>query len=59
MLRNVNDAAIVWYEGVPSSFQSEQDIETWINLSETTGKTCAENFIDLTGFRPVPIEDQV
>jgi hypothetical protein len=50
----MNDAAIVWYEGVPDEYESDKDIETWIVLSETTGRTSAEIFIDLTGFVPVP-----
>ena len=57
ILRNINDAGIVWYEGVPEDIDSEKDIETWINLSETTGRTSAEIFIDLTGFKPLKKEE--
>lgn len=52
-MRNINDAGIVWYEGVPDNYEEEKDIETWVNLSETTGRTTAEIFQDLTGFKPV------
>lgn len=37
ILRNINDAAIVWYEGVPEEYDEEKDIEQWISISETTG----------------------
>ena len=37
ILRAVNDAGIVWYEGVPESEESETDQEQWITLAEQTG----------------------
>lgn len=58
MLRDINDAAIVWYEGIPEDYEEEKDIEQWINLSETTGHTVSSLFIDLTGFKPVPKDEQ-
>ena len=56
ILRAVNDAAIVWYEGVPANKQNLTDAETkqWINLAEQTGQTTSNIFKDLTGFYPVP-----
>ena len=54
ILRDINDAAIVWYEGVPEEYNSEKDIEQWITISETSGRSAAKIFKDLTGFEPVP-----
>ena len=50
MLRDINDAAIVWYEGIPETYKTNEDIEKWVTLSETTGKSAAQIFKDLTGF---------
>ena len=58
ILRAFNDAAIVWYEGVPSDRASEKDTEQFINLSESTGQTAAAIFKDLTGFYPIPKSEQ-
>lgn len=58
VLRNINDAAIVWYEGVPKDFQTDKDIEEWVTLSETTGRSSAQIFKDLTGFYPIPKDEQ-
>ena len=59
ILRAINDAGIVYYEGVPASNESEQDMEKWINLSESTGQTFASIFKDLTGFYPIPKDQQI
>jgi len=56
VLRNINDAAIVWYTRVPESYESDDDIETWVTLAETTGQAAAHIFIDLTGFFPITKE---
>jgi len=58
ILRNINDAAIVWYTGVPQKFESDEDIETWVTLSETTGRSTAQIFKDLTGFFPIAKDQQ-
>ena len=42
VLRALNDAAIVWYEGIPEEEAAhDQDIEEWAKLSEQTGLTLA------------------
>ena len=59
VLRNFNDAAIVWWEGIPEGYDKPEEIEKWVTLTETTGRTSSQSFIDLTGFRPVPLSEQV
>lgn len=59
VLRAVNDAAIVWYEGIPEGERTEEVIEQWGHLSEQTGVTMAEILQDITGFYPIPIEERV
>ena len=54
VLRNVNDAGIVWYEGIPEGTVNEEDTAKWIELSEQTGQNAAGIFMDLTGFYPIP-----
>jgi hypothetical protein len=58
ILRSINDAAIVWYEGIPEPLEdgsfSETDMEQWINLSEQSGQTTASILKDITGFYPIP-----
>ena len=41
VLRAINDAAIVWYEGLPEGDRNEEAIEQWAHLSEQTGITMA------------------
>jgi hypothetical protein len=41
VLRAINDAAIIWYEGVPEGKMSDEDIQKWEKLSESTGTTLA------------------
>ena len=54
VLRAVNDAAIVWYEGIPEGERTEEVIEQWAHLAEQTGVTMAEILQDITGFYPIP-----
>jgi hypothetical protein len=41
--RSVNDAAIVWNEGIPSNTEvnDAESIQQWVSLSEKTGQTAA------------------
>ena len=64
MVRALNDAGIVWIEGIPKAGGegeelSREDMAQWIELSTTTGITLANLFKDLTGFYPLPKEEQV
>ena len=56
MLRSFNDAAILWYEGVPDGKMTSEDLQVWRNLSEQTGLTTAEIIQDFTGFEYIPEE---
>ena len=58
--RAVNDAAIVWYEGIPEEESAGgQDVAEWAVLSEQTGLTLAQVIKDLTDFSPIPKELRV
>lgn len=59
VLRAINDAAIVWYEGIPEGERTEEVIEQWAHLSEQTGITMAQILQDITGFYPIPDEQRV
>jgi hypothetical protein len=59
VLRAVNDAAIVWYEGIPEGERTEEKILQWGHLSEQTGVTMAEIMQDITGFYPIPKAERV
>ena len=58
VMRAINDAAIVWYEGVPKEGETPLDqmtaIERWTGLVEETGRTSASILQDLTGFYTIP-----
>lgn len=41
ILRSMNEAAIVWYEGVPDNHDDEESVKTWINLTEESGIAAA------------------
>jgi hypothetical protein len=41
VMRAINDALIIWYEGVPEDHE-ESNMDRWITLSEATGRTAAE-----------------
>ena len=53
ILRQINDAAIVWYEGVGEIEDPEESSKAWVRLSLETGKSAAIIFQDLTGFYPI------
>ena len=60
VLRALNDAAIVWYEGIPEEESvNGQDIEEWAKLSEQSGLTLAQVIKDLTDFAPIPKDQRV
>ena len=59
MLRAANDAAIVWYEGIPQEHQTEESVAKWMDLTEETGRAAAEIFQDLTGFVHIKNEERV
>lgn len=42
VMRAINDAAIVWYEGIPDGTITEADLVAWEKLSESTGSTMAQ-----------------
>lgn len=54
MLLAINNAAIVWYEGVPNDFKTPEQREQWVKISLETGTTVAQIFVDFTGFYPMP-----
>lgn len=58
VLRSVNDAAIVWYEGIPEGRISDEDLTEWNRLGEQTGLTAAEILQDITGFYVVPDDER-
>ena len=39
MLRDINDAAIVWYEGIPE--EMSDDISQWHAIAKSTGESVA------------------
>lgn len=43
ILRDINDAAIIWWEGVPE-VKDDETIEEWMKLGEENGKTTANIF---------------
>jgi hypothetical protein len=57
-LRSINDAAIVWYEGIPEGQVTEEDLTKWNELGEQTGLTTAEILQDITGFYVVPDDER-
>ena len=44
ILRSANDAAIVWYEGIPEEHQTEESVAKWMDLTEETGRAAAQIF---------------
>jgi hypothetical protein len=54
ILRSLNDAGIVWYEGIPDGRVSEEELSKWNELGEQTGLTTAQILKDITGFYPIP-----
>ena len=58
VLRSINDAAIVWYEGIPEGQVTEEDLTKWNELGEQTGLTTAEIIQDITGFYVVPVDER-
>ena len=58
ILRSMNEAAIVWYEGVPDNHDDEESVKTWINLTEESGIAAAQIFIDVFGFRLLKKEER-
>jgi hypothetical protein len=50
VMRAINDAAIIWYEGIPDGKMSQEDLKSWDKLAESTGLTVAQILQDLTGF---------
>lgn len=47
VMRAINDAAIVWYETLPTKEEKEEegaevDAEEWAHLAESTGTTVAQ-----------------
>ena len=58
VMRAINDAAIIWYEGIPDGRISEEDLTSWDKLSESTGITVAQILQDVTGFFPIPNEER-
>jgi len=48
MTRALIDAAIVWFEGVPATY--EENPTQWENLSRQTGETVAEIVKEITNF---------
>jgi hypothetical protein len=40
-MKAINDAAIVWWEGIPETEEGEEDRKQWMKLSEQTGDTTA------------------
>ena len=65
ILRSINDAGIVWMEGIPKIQEEEtedrdltdEERDQWVTLCEETGRTSALIFQDLTGFYPIPKEE--
>lgn len=58
VMRAINDAAIIWYEGMPEGKMTEEDIKAWSKLSEQTGITMAQILQDITGFYPIPNDER-
>ena len=54
ILRSMNDAAIVWHEGVPTGHEDETTVQRWIMLAEESGKAAVDIFQDATGFVYIP-----
>ena len=50
MTRDIIDAGIVWWEGVPG--ERTHDIDQWHNLSRQTGETTAGIVKEFTNFVP-------
>ena len=48
MTRALIDAAIVWFEGIPTELEENKD--QWHNLSRQTGETCAEIIKEISNF---------
>lgn len=59
ILRAINDAAIVWYEGIGEIEDPEESSKAWVRLSLVTGKSVAVIIQDLTGFKPISREEMV
>lgn len=58
-MRALNDAAIIWYEGIPEGDMTDEAIDQWSHLSESTGTTMAQILQDITGFYPIPNDRRV
>ena len=63
MLRDINDALIVWNEGAPESQEdgsySEEDLAKYVTIALETGLTTAQLFQDFSGFKYVEDEDRI
>jgi len=63
MLRDINDALIVWQEGSPEAQEdgsyTEEDLANWVTIALETGLTTAALFKDFTEFEYIPDEDRV
>ena len=57
-MRAINEAAIIWYEGIPEGKLTTEDLKSWDKLSESTGVTVAQILQDITGFFPIPNEEK-
>jgi hypothetical protein len=63
ILRAVNDAAIIWKEGMDEvhahpELNYEQEDKQWSRLSAKTGQSMADIFQDLTGFYPLTEQEK-
>ena len=54
IFRAINDAAIVWVEGM----RDADDMRDYKKISTGTGKAIAGIFQDITGFEPIPKDEQ-
>ena len=59
ILRDVNDAAIVYNESTHTTGNKEDEIKKLGQVSEGTGKTVSEIIKDITGFYVIPKDKQV
>ena len=58
IVKAINDAAIVWWEGVPATQEGEEDRKQWMKLSEQTGDTFAQIITDITNFVKIAENDR-
>merc|ERR1712096_434058 len=59
ILRALNDAAIVWREGIENANGQVDQEGEWAKLSAQTGTTFAEIFQDITGFYALSQSEKV